>query len=994
MSGTTTVQGVPLANFVGQVTPQVVASPFAANGSVLRSVQARAQEVINVKDFGAPGSAGGDSAPGINAAFAYLRGLGTNAVATLVFPADTYTVNSPIDATGLQSAGIVIEGRGSTVVGAFNGGIVFDFFDTRWLKLRDLVITWDGVHEPAIGIAGGSVGTRPADSHNIQNVLVQGNFSLACAYFIATETSAALSLRCVNGDAGAGSYGLIADGINHFGVSSTFAPQTLAADTLTGFNGMLFSQADVRKPNGGHAIWIGGASRHTWQASYVDCATPTQAVVLWASAANTDQSITQLTLDLHQDTTSCTDVFLVDGPNPAPVIQGLSYTDPEPQAGSSIFRTAPQITSVTAQSLTVDIAKLAQSPVLFADSALWTVSGTLISPSSMTLMNVVPSQFTGTQVVPAGVDGSALLVVPRGGEAGRTLAERAAEVVNVKDFGAPGSAGGDSAPGINAALAYVRGLGASASARVVFPADTYTVDSPINATGLQSPGIVIDGCGSAIVGNFNGGIVFDFFDTRFLKLRDLFITNATGFEPALGLAGGNIGTRVADCHVIQNVHISGSFTLACSYFIATETSAAYNLKCWNNDTGTGSYGLIVDACNHFGVSSTFAPQTSLADTSGSFNEMLFEQPDVRKPNGGHAIWMGGGTRRHRYVGGYCDCNTATQAVVLWGSTTDYGFGVNDTYFDVHIENGSCTDAFLVDGATNTPSIYGFVYRDHNPEWTNSAFNCAAHITGVYAQNIEIDIAILGSPQVFLAQPALWTVLGGRFVSPNYAGAIDTAAMAAWRGQVLAGGTYAVTMDAGTVDGALGTTGALSVGGTLTAGGAASLNGGVTTTGLTASGAVSLGNVTIAGGNGLTVTSGDVWSQQALLVGSNTSGFTQMVMGAAAGATRFINIQTAGTPRWNVGANGDAESGGNAGSSYVIARYSDAGGFLDFALSIDRATGDVSLADALAVKGGAGFNGAAPIAKPTVSGAKGGNAALASLMAALAAYGLVTDNTTA
>lgn len=42
----------------------------------------------------------------------------------------------------------------------------------------------------------------------------------------------------------------------------------------------------------------------------------------------------------------------------------------------------------------------------------------------------------------------------------------------------------------------------------------------------------------------------------------------------------------------------------------------------------------------------------------------------------------------------------------------------------------------------------------------------------------------------------------------------------------------------------------------------------------------------------------------------------------------------------------------------------------------------------------GFNSAAtPIAKPAVTGAKGGNAALASLIAALAAYGLVTDSTT-
>ena len=47
-----------------------------------------------------------------------------------------------------------------------------------------------------------------------------------------------------------------------------------------------------------------------------------------------------------------------------------------------------------------------------------------------------------------------------------------------------------------------------------------------------------------------------------------------------------------------------------------------------------------------------------------------------------------------------------------------------------------------------------------------------------------------------------------------------------------------------------------------------------------------------------------------------------------------------------------------------------------------------------VNGNVGFNNTAPVAKPTVTGAKGGNAALASLLTALASYGLVTDSTTA
>jgi hypothetical protein len=44
-------------------------------------------------------------------------------------------------------------------------------------------------------------------------------------------------------------------------------------------------------------------------------------------------------------------------------------------------------------------------------------------------------------------------------------------------------------------------------------------------------------------------------------------------------------------------------------------------------------------------------------------------------------------------------------------------------------------------------------------------------------------------------------------------------------------------------------------------------------------------------------------------------------------------------------------------------------------------------------GPAGFNGSSPLTKPTVSGSRAGNAALASLLTALANYGLITDSTT-
>ena len=56
-----------------------------------------------------------------------------------------------------------------------------------------------------------------------------------------------------------------------------------------------------------------------------------------------------------------------------------------------------------------------------------------------------------------------------------------------------------------------------------------------------------------------------------------------------------------------------------------------------------------------------------------------------------------------------------------------------------------------------------------------------------------------------------------------------------------------------------------------------------------------------------------------------------------------------------------------------------------------AAGNASVAGA---SGTLGFYGSAGTAKPAISGAKGGNAALGSLISALAALGLVTDGTSA
>lgn len=58
-----------------------------------------------------------------------------------------------------------------------------------------------------------------------------------------------------------------------------------------------------------------------------------------------------------------------------------------------------------------------------------------------------------------------------------------------------------------------------------------------------------------------------------------------------------------------------------------------------------------------------------------------------------------------------------------------------------------------------------------------------------------------------------------------------------------------------------------------------------------------------------------------------------------------------------------------------------------AMSISPSGGNVQIVGAV------GFNNASPLAKPTITGSKAGNAAVTSLLAALVSYGLIIDATT-
>ena len=209
-----------------------------------------------------------------------------------------------------------------------------------------------------------------------------------------------------------------------------------------------------------------------------------------------------------------------------------------------------------------------------------------------------------------------------------------------------------------------------------------------------------------------------------------------------------------------------------------------------------------------------------------------------------------------------------------------------------------------------------------------------HTTGLTTSNAGADFSVI-------AGSATTGSVGGKINLTGGAGA----------GTTSTGGS--INLVGGTGNGTL-----ISIGGAINltsgsgAGGSSQSAGAITLTGASAPN----------GGGNITLTSGNVTA--------TSSTGSPIILRLGSGTTTGGSLQINGTGSTN---NLTVTPGATAAAAAVIASVGSGG---------------------LQINGIVGFNNTAPVAKPTVTGAKGSNAALASLLTALASYGLITDSSTA
>jgi hypothetical protein len=92
----------------------------------------------------------------------------------------------------------------------------------------------------------------------------------------------------------------------------------------------------------------------------------------------------------------------------------------------------------------------------------------------------------------------------------------------------------------------------------------------------------------------------------------------------------------------------------------------------------------------------------------------------------------------------------------------------------------------------------------------------------------------------------------------------------------------------------------------------------------------------------------------------------LTMDANAAVSKTILMTTAASNRWLLSSENTAESGSNAGSNFVINRYSDAGSYLGTPITVNRASGLTTL-ESLAISGNARISGSGGLGYTTGSG---------------------------
>jgi hypothetical protein len=154
---------------------------------------------------------------------------------------------------------------------------------------------------------------------------------------------------------------------------------------------------------------------------------------------------------------------------------------------------------------------------------------------------------------------------------------------------------------------------------------------------------------------------------------------------------------------------------------------------------------------------------------------------------------------------------------------------------------------------------------------------------------------------------------------------------------------------------------------------------------------SLGTMARQNANAVAITGGTINGTSIGATARNSGRFTTLSAGTGSPTYRFV-VSNNGAQGLEFDSDGSAFGAGTTG---ILAYDRVAAGYVQLTVAASTISLRATNTTRISVNGtGIGFFGATPVGKPTVTGSRGGNAALASALTAWAALGLITDSTTA
>ena len=400
-----------------------------------------------------------------------------------------------------------------------------------------------------------------------------------------------------------------------------------------------------------------------------------------------------------------------------------------------------------------------------------------------------------------------MTVLPTGSTTARTLADRAADVIDVRDYGAKCDGATDDSAAFNAAIDAVRAraAGAGPHAQLSWVGCIAVIKSTLNFTGLRSTsGVTIDGAGGQLLGWTNGTPVIDAMHSEFLKWHDISIYGQPTAAPNIGIQIGRTGNNdAADGQNIDGMMLSGNYTFAAFYNFGSEILHASKLRINNAQTGTWNtcFAMVQDGTNHWNVQSAFVAEAVVPDTFLSFDLDVFVNFDVETSGGCTPLWSGAADG-HKYLAGYfanyASLNPASGSgyiAVLWNQAP---YANTMLHFDTTHFEANPTDIFYVTGNNPTPVMSDLSYDESLLQATNSIFKLDPAVTAVTLQNLTLRLTgFTNAGTKVFDDPTKWTVSGSAVLSAaghwnepaSFNGYLDNAGATS----VLAGAIYSGTV---------------------------------------------------------------------------------------------------------------------------------------------------------------------------------------------------------